>query len=98
MSESLRYRLGIASRAVAAALGGYVLTSLLTAVLAVALPRLFDTSRAEAVQGATLYSFAAYVVIVICAFSMRRVASVWIAIGGVSALLGALLVAMKGLP
>lgn len=93
--SALRYRCMVASRALAAALGGYVLASLFTAVLAVGLPRVSDTSRASALLTATMLSFAVYAAAVLWAFSTRSALRAW---GGIilpSAFLAAALWALK---
>ena len=67
------YRIGIALRVLAASLGGYVLTALVTALLAHALP----ATRAQAVLTATMLSFAFYAAIVVWVFTVRSTARVW---------------------
>jgi hypothetical protein len=64
------YRLSIAARLIAAVVGGYVLTSQVTTLLALYLP----LSLMEATLTATMLSFAIYAAIVLTAFAMR---SVW---------------------
>lgn len=93
--SALRYRCMVASRALAAALGGYALASLFTAVLAVGLPRMSDTSRASALLMATMLSFAVYAVAVIWAFSTRSALRAWAGIVLPSAMLAAALWALK---
>lgn len=72
-----RYKWMILSRVLAASLGAYFLTSLVAAVLALALPMLFGWSRAEGVLIATLLSFAIYTALAIWTFSVARVIRVW---------------------
>ncbi|WP_367185304.1 hypothetical protein [Rugamonas sp.] len=60
---TMRYRLGVASRALAGVAGGYAFSALLTACLTLTLP-LLSMSRAESVQTATMLSFAVYAVAV----------------------------------
>ncbi|HEY4369153.1 MAG TPA: DUF3649 domain-containing protein [Steroidobacteraceae bacterium] len=72
-SLSNAYRLEVASRVLAAIVGGYVLASLATAVLAVVLPM----PRAEATLTATMLSFAIYACIVLWVFATRSVWRVW---------------------
>lgn len=67
---SLSYRLSIATRIFVAAVGGYFLTSLLVAAVAVLAP--LDPS--EATLAATMLSFAIYAGIAVIVFSIR---SVW---------------------
>lgn len=82
-----RYRGGVLARTVAAIGGGYVLTSIAIALLALALP----LPRADAVSIATLLSFAVYTGVILWVFATT---SAWRAWGGVlvaSAVLGAIL-------
>jgi hypothetical protein len=87
LEGSTRYRWMVASRACAAAIGGYVLTSLATAALSLLLPRLLSIPRAEAVLTATLFSFVLYTGIVIWVFTTRSAARAWLVIGSVSLVL-----------
>ena len=66
----------IASRIVAAIIGGYALTSLITLALSLALPWV-GVGEAEAVQLTTLLSFPLYAAIIIAAFHTRSAARVW---------------------
>ncbi|MDQ7957744.1 MAG: DUF3649 domain-containing protein [Pseudomonadota bacterium] len=84
---ALRYRLAVASRALAAIVGGYGVAALASAVLALWLPG----TRASATVWATLAAFVVYVVAVMAVFGTR---SAWRAWGGLVAaalVLGALL-------
>lgn len=74
-SEALRYRLAVASRALAAIVGGYGVAALASAVLALWLPG----TRASATAWATLAAFVVYVVAVMFVFATR---SAWRAWGG----------------
>ncbi|RZJ57851.1 MAG: DUF3649 domain-containing protein [Acidovorax sp.] len=71
------------------------LASLFTAVLAVGLPRVSDTSRASALLTATLLSFAVYAAVVIWAFSARSALRAWMGLAVPSAVLAAALWALK---
>lgn len=93
--SAARYRCMVASRALAAALGGYALASLFTAVLAVGLPRVSDTSPASALLTATLLSFVVYAAVVVWAFSARSALRAWAGIGVPSAVLAAALWVLK---
>ncbi|WCM90697.1 DUF3649 domain-containing protein [Acidovorax sp. NCPPB 3576] len=77
-------RLGVASRVLAACAGGYVLASLLAAVLALAAPRLWGWSRADGVLLATLLSFAVYAVIALWVFCARSALRAWLGLGAVA--------------
>lgn len=70
---SLRYRLIVLSRVLAAAVGGYALTSAITVLLALVWP----LPRAQAVYTATMLSFALYVPIVLWVFTAKQVGRVW---------------------
>lgn len=93
--SAARYRWMVANRALAAAVGGYALASLCTAVLAVGLPRVSDTSRASALLTATLFSFVVYAAAVVWAFSARSALRAWAGIGVPSAVLAAALWVLK---
>ncbi|ABR91018.1 Uncharacterized conserved protein [Janthinobacterium sp. Marseille] len=84
LNEELQYRLGVASRAVAAILGGYAVTALATALLAVILPMV----RIDAVLTATLLSFTVYTCAVLWVFAARNAFRAWIGIVLPAAILG----------
>ncbi len=75
-SRLFYYRLSVASRTVAAVLGGYALSAASTAALAVTLPM----PRAEAVVSATVFSFLVYSGAVIWAFATRSALRAWLGI------------------
>jgi len=87
-----RYRGDVAARAVAAIGGGYVLTSIVIALLALALP----LPRADAVTIATLLSFVVYTCVILWVFATRSAARAWVGVAACSAVLGALLWAWQG--
>lgn len=72
-SDALRYRLGVASRAVAAILGGYMASALVATVLALYLP----TSRVEATLTGMLTAFVIYPCVVIWVFAARSARRAW---------------------
>jgi hypothetical protein len=72
----LPYRLGVASRAVAAILGGYALTATASGLLALTLPM----QRADAVLTATLLSFILYVCAALWAFAADSALRAWLGI------------------
>lgn len=94
-ADAARYRWMVTSRVLAAALGGYAVTSLATAVLALLLPRIAGSNPASAVLGATLWSFALYTVIVIWVFSTRSATRAWAGLGLSGLVLGAGLLVLK---
>jgi len=80
-----RHRLHVLARAIAAIIGGYVVTGLAVACLA----RLLPLRAVDASIAATLASFAIYAGIVVTAFSTRSMLCVWIGLSGALLLLGA---------
>lgn len=84
---SWRYRGGVAARAVAAIGGGYVLTAIASALIAVALP----LPRADAVTLATLLSFVVYTCVILWVFATTSALRAWIGVLAASGVLGALL-------
>jgi len=80
-----RYRGAVASRAVAAIGGGYVLTSIAIALIAIALP----LPRADAVTIATLLSFVVYTCAILWVFATTSATRAWVGIVVCSAALGA---------
>lgn len=85
-SPALHYRLAVASRALAAILGGYALSAVATALLSVLLP----LPRAEAVITATLLSFVVFCCAVLWVFAARNAWRAWagLAVPGVLLALG----------
>lgn len=77
LNEDVRYRLGVASRAIAAIIGGYALAAASTAVLSVLLPM----PRVDAVMTATLLSFTVYTCAAIWVFAARDALRAWLGIG-----------------
>ena len=88
-SEGLHYRLGVASRALAAIGGGYVVAALAAAVLSLWLP----IARVEATLAGTLASFVVYVCAVMWVFAARSAWRAWLGLAVPAAVLGALLLA-----
>jgi len=80
-----RHRLHVLVRAIAAIIGGYVVTALAVACLA----RLLPMRAAEASIAATLASFAIYASIIVTVFPARSMLRVWISLGLALLLLGA---------
>jgi hypothetical protein len=72
-----RRRWSIASRVLAAVVGGYALTSLLTLALPLGLAPL-GVNQAQALLAATTASFVAYAAIVMTVFHARSAARAWI--------------------
>jgi hypothetical protein len=74
MSKMTHYRLMVASRILAAVIGGYALTSGLAVLLALLLP----VSKSEATQASTMLSFIIYAVVVLWIFAARSITRVWL--------------------
>jgi len=91
VSAGVHYRMGVASRAVAAIAGGYGVAALSAAVLALGLPVLFDMARSEAALTGTLASFLVYAVAVMWVFAARSAWRAWAGLGIAAALQGLLL-------
>ena len=94
LSEESRYRWAIASRAVAAGLGGYALSALFCASAGLALVNL-GSSRPDAVMIATMSAFVVHALAVLWAFRADSVRKVWLGMavlaglfGGAAALMG----------
>lgn len=87
LSAAAIYRLGVASRSVAAIVGGYVLAALATMLLSVSLPM----ARSEAVMTATLLSFAIYTCVVMWVFATGSALRAWLGLLIPAALIAAIL-------
>lgn len=95
-SETARHRARVASRVLVAALGGYAVMALATAVLALLLPRLGGT-RAEGVLTASMLSFACYAGVVMWVFATRSATRAWLGLGTLALLLGLALLFLRSL-
>ncbi|MGC3982070.1 MAG: hypothetical protein QM808_12485 [Steroidobacteraceae bacterium] len=89
-NEDIRYRLSVASRVLAAFVGGYAFTSAVTVLLAL----LWPLPKAEAIYAADMLSFTLYVLVLIWAFSVRRVRVVWLGMFGGAAVFALLALAL----
>ena len=87
LSAGALYRLGVASRSVAAIVGGYVLAALVTMLLSVSLPM----ARSEAVMTATLLSFAIYTCVVMWVFATRSALRAWLGLAIPAAVIATIL-------
>lgn len=74
--KTTRYRWQVASRVVAAVLGGYALTSAACVLLALVWP----LPRAEAVLASTMSSFALYTGVLVWVFAAKSLRTVWLAL------------------
>jgi len=77
VSASFRYRFGVASRALAAIVGGYGVAALSAAALALCLPAAFGMARSEAVMTGTLASFIVFALAVMWVFAARTAWRAW---------------------
>lgn len=89
VENTARYRWMVLSRLIAGFIAGYLVASLFAIVLALLLPLISDTSQAEALLIATMWSFVLYAVIVIWAFTTRSALRAWLGLLGGAAFLGA---------
>ncbi|WP_422084328.1 DUF3649 domain-containing protein [Variovorax sp.] len=94
MSSSLRYRLGVAARAIAAILGGYGVAALSSIVLALCLPFFFGMARSEATMIGLLASFAVFALAVMWVFAARTALRAWSGLAIAAGSLGALLLVL----
>ena len=76
-TRNTHYRLGVASRVLAGAIGGYALMSALTVLLALPLSWWWPMSRGQAVLVTTYISFLAYVPVLLWVFHTRSAARAW---------------------
>ena len=74
VSNTHRYRWMVASRVLAAVVGGYALTSAATVLIALILP----LPKAQAVMASSMLSFALYAAILVWVFSAKRVLGIWL--------------------
>ncbi|MFY3383067.1 DUF3649 domain-containing protein [Paracidovorax sp. MALMAid1276] len=90
-----RYRLAVASRAVAGAVGGYAMAAGWAGAVSLALARAMP--RAEAVMVATLLSWLVYALAVAWVFYARTAWGAWLGTLGPAAVLGACAMAPRWL-
>ena len=75
-----KQRWSVTSRTLAAIVGGYALTSLITVALSLALPWL-GMNQAEAVLASTIVSFLIYAAIIMGVFQARTALRAWLGLG-----------------
>ena len=85
------WRWSVASRVLAAGLGGYAVAALGSSVIALVLVRASTMARADAVLWASLASFALYTAAALWVFAARSAARAWTGLCGVCAPCAALL-------
>ena len=86
---ALQRAVAVLLRVLGAVGGGYALTALTVAVAAVVLARA-GMARSEAVALSAMLGFVLYLMLLLWAFSVRRVGRLWLAFAGAGALLLAL--------
>src|SRR5450830_1598292 len=91
LNPALRYCLDVTSRILAAIVGGYALSAVTTALLAVVLPM----PRVEAVITATLLSFVVFCCAVLWVFAARNAWRAWAGLAVPGVLLGLALLAQQ---
>ncbi|MFV0278248.1 MAG: DUF3649 domain-containing protein [Parahaliea sp.] len=74
LSKNARYRWMVASRVLAAVVGGYALSSAATVLLALIWP----LPQAEAVLASTTLSFALYAGVLVWIFAAERLRTIWL--------------------
>ncbi|WP_434405229.1 DUF3649 domain-containing protein [Sphingobium sp. DN12] len=84
------HRIAIASRILAASLGGYAVTSLVIVALGALLP-IFGVARSSVILGATIASFPIWAGIVMAVFHARTARRAWTGLAIVAATLGILI-------
>jgi len=84
IADTARDRLSVLSRVIAAAAGGYALTSLLSIALALGLTAL-GMNKSEAVLATTMAAFLLYALIIMAVFHARTATRAWVglAIAGI---------------
>lgn len=87
----LRYRAGVASRATAAIGAGYLLSSLVTQALALALP----LDPVDRVVAATLTGLVIYPCAIMWSFAAASTSRVWLALGGACTLASLAVLALR---
>jgi hypothetical protein len=86
---SVRWRLAVASRVLAALLGGYLLAALSSVCLGQLLVMAFNASRAEATVLSMTLSFLVYLPAVLWCFACRSALRAWLGLLVPCAILGA---------
>lgn len=77
LNHETLYRLGVACRVLAAAVGGYALVSALAVLLALPLSWWWPMARGQAVMVTTYIGFLLYVPLVLWVFHTRSAARAW---------------------
>lgn len=89
------YRWQVASRVLAASLGGYVFTAVTASALALLLPVLVGVRTSVSVLAGSLLGFVLFIAIAVGVFSARSVGKVWLSLAAGSALMGLLVVMLR---
>ena len=89
------YRWQVASRVLAASLGGYVFTAVTATALALLLPVLVGVRTSVSVLASSLLGFVLFIAVAVGVFSARRVGRVWLSLATGSALMGVLVAVLR---
>ncbi|MDV3509236.1 PepSY-associated TM helix domain-containing protein [Stenotrophomonas sp. C4297] len=89
------YRWQVASRVLAASLGGYVFTAVTATALALLLPVLVGVRTAVSVLASSLLGFVLFIAIAVGVFCARSVGKVWLSLAAGSALMGLLVTMLQ---
>lgn len=89
------YRWQVASRVLAASLGGYVFTAVTATALALLLPVLVGVRTSVSVLASSLLGFVLFIAVAVGVFSARRVGRVWLSLAAGSALMGVLVAVLR---
>lgn len=89
------YRWQVASRVLAASLGGYLFTAVTATALALLLPVLVGVRTAVSVLASSLLGFVLFIAIAVGVFSARSVGRVWLSLLAGSALMGVWVVVLQ---
>ncbi|MET4576391.1 DUF3649 domain-containing protein [Ottowia thiooxydans] len=87
LGEAASYRLAVASRVLAAVIGGYALTSVMVMLLSVIWP----APRAQAVMWASMLSFALYAAVTVWVFATSSATRAWVGLLTATAVVALLL-------
>ncbi|MBN4994270.1 PepSY domain-containing protein [Stenotrophomonas maltophilia] len=89
------YRWQVASRVLAASLGGYLITAVTATALTLLLPVLAGVRTAVSVLASSLLGFVLFIAVAVGVFSTRRVGRVWLSLAAGSALMGVLVAVLR---
>lgn len=85
-----KYRWAVASRAIAAIVGGYIFTVSASVLLSALAPSLFGMSKPFAVHAGLVSTFLFYLFIIMWVFAAKSATRAWVVLLSLSALFGVL--------